>query len=196
MFRPSQPQEGKIANIGSVKLFSTTDAPPLAFRPLFSPKVDAAAAFSDPKGDHTSGNRPTQGDSIGGEGGEEGVEPRLANLDDASNADFGLHHPSSVVARDTDARRPSAIGRDSAATLLQSRFRGYRFRKGGDIGGGGRKETVTRSSPSGGETRHSVLDLEVRDVEIKIRRGIQRGPRYTYCMRNRLNLISEQQPRT
>lgn len=143
-------------------------------------------------GHHPSGNHNTQGDNVEGEGEEEGVEPRLANLDDANNVDSGLHHPSSVIAHDTDARRPSTLGHDSAATLLQSRFRGYHLRKGGGIGGRGNKKMVATSSPSDGGTRCSVLDLEVRAIEVRTGRGVRRSSNLTDLQR--LNLVSEQQP--
>lgn len=166
--------------------------PPLACPPLLFPKVGAAATFSDLSGQHPSGNHTTQADNVEGEGEEEGVEPRLAKLDDANNAHSGLHHPSSVVARDTDVRGPSTLGRDSAATLLQSRFRGYHLRKGGGIGGRGSNKMVATISRSGGGTSCSVLDLEVRDNKVGRGRGIRRSTYLTSLQR--LNLVSEQQP--
>ncbi|CAM9771908.1 unnamed protein product, partial [Ectocarpus sp. 6 AP-2014] len=141
-------------------------------------KIDAAEALSG-------------GGGVGPKG--EGVEPRIANLDndndnrnrDGSGNGTGLappnQHPSSTVARDSQARIGSAgggVGRDAAASLVQSRFRGYRTRRG--LVGGGGAEGLTAGGKGGaggqsdgvsagdgglvdgveGKEKCSVLDLE------------------------------------
>lgn len=99
----------------------------------------------------------------GSSGGQkrEGVEPRLASLEIDENVDCGggdggnetglsVHphqHPSSTVARDSRARVPG-LGRDAAASLVQSRFRGYRARRNGGAGGG-----ITGGGIAGGRDR-------------------------------------------
>eukprot|EP00752_Nemacystus_decipiens_P007715 g6898.t1 len=114
-------------------------------------KVDAAEALSggsskrcDPPGD--------------------GIEPRLASVEaqgegsDGDRGEGGLqHHPSSTVVKDSGARAGPAIGRlgrDAAASLLQSRFRGYRTRKGI----GGRDGGFERGGAGSGKS--SLLELE------------------------------------
>lgn len=79
-----------------------------------------------------------------------------------------MHHPSSTVARDSQARQTPAVsdvGRNLAATLVQSRFRGYRTRNCWSGKDGGR-ETVESAqaveSRSGDVSGYSVLALEVR----------------------------------
>ena len=133
-------------------------------------KVDKAESLSV----RNEGHRPSQS---GGAQGEEGllpheVEPRLAKLEDDSG-EAGPRHPSSAVARDSYARTRSAseLGHDAAACLLQSRYRGYRLRKYGGLGGvisGTSSDQEERSHdtlrPAAGsvvDAKCSVLDLEV-----------------------------------
>ena len=152
-------------------------------------KVDRAesSSLSAPR---NGGHRPSQ--SGGGGQDEEGggllpgggVEPRLAKLEDDGGGDTGPRHPSAAVARDSYARERSAseLGHDAAARLLQSRYRGYRLRKRGGVGGvesgtssheeeeeeeeeeDGRQLYTTRpaAGSSGMDAECSVLDLEVR----------------------------------
>ncbi|CAB1116161.1 unnamed protein product [Ectocarpus sp. CCAP 1310/34] len=139
-------------------------------------KIDAAEALSG-------------GDGVGPKG--EGIEPRIVNLDndnrtlDGSGNGTGLappnQHPSSTVARNSQARIGPAgggLGRDAAASLVQSRFRGYRTRRGLVGGGGAEGLTAGGKSGAGGQPdgvsgegglvdgvdrkgKSSVLDLEV-----------------------------------
>lgn len=119
----------------------------------------------------------------GGGGGDErsgpsgdGVEPRLASLEthgDEHGGDGGEtelhHHPSSTVVRDSGARAGPAtrLGRDAAASLLQSRFREYRTRKkwvGGGFGGGDGVDGSNAEGGGGGGVssgKCSLLELEV-----------------------------------
>lgn len=122
-------------------------------------KLDAAGALSD---------EPP---------GEEGVEPRLASLETHGDENEGdgdetelHHHPSSTIVRDSGARAgpaTSRLGRDAAASLLQSRFRGYRTRKGWAGGGVGGRDGVdgpnSEGRGSGGVSsgKGSLLELEV-----------------------------------
>lgn len=118
-----------------------------------------------------------------------GIEPRFATQVNNGN-EAGLHHPSSAVARDTytRTRSASALGRDGAATLLQSRFRGYHARKHGNPGGGaltgddGMAGTSSQIERRGIDAVHStagrvqdgtrsILDFEVTRLEEKLEKG-------------------------
>lgn len=116
-------------------------------------KVNAAAAALAGSQDPTPGH-PSHGD--GEDGGR--IEPRLVDLDDGNTVRRGIHNASSAVSRDTGARGPSALGPDSAATLLQSSFRGYRLRRGG--GGVGGFDEGRNTSPG---TRDREDDNEAGD---------------------------------
>lgn len=136
----------------------------------------------------------------GGDRKREGVEPRSASLENdenvgdgggggANEAGLSLHphqHPSSTVARDSLAR-VAGLGQHAAASLVQSRFRGYRARRKGGTEGSisgvhGRADGPIAGEAAinaweGGWERHgrsgggegansekcSILDLEVRN---------------------------------
>lgn len=107
----------------------------------------------------------------------QGVEPRLASFEthgDENECDGGErglhHHPSSTIVRDSGARAgpaTSRLGRDAAASLVQSRFRGYRTRKGwvgGGVGGHVGADGPNAEGRGGGgisSGKGSLLDLEV-----------------------------------
>lgn len=152
-------------------------------------KVNAAASLAGPS---TKPSSTPGEDTTGG-----GIEPHVANLCDNSNksnsngtiTDGGTslggalahpiqstdqHHPTSAVSRDTGARGSSGLGRDNAATLLQSRVRGYNVRRhvactsgvGGTAGTDGGVAMGTAGTAAydmaGSGTGCPVLDLEVR----------------------------------
>lgn len=156
------------------------------FVPL-SIKVDKAESLSTRNGSHhqrpshrDGGGQDQEGLLLPDRGGE--TEPRLAKLEEEDDDDDGEagppRHPSSAIARDSYARTRSTsnLGRDAAARLLQSKYRGYRLRR---YGGGGLGSVIsgTDSSDDQGERTHgvslragaggamggkcSVLDLEV-----------------------------------
>lgn len=162
----------------------------VAFLAPFLFKVDKAqesSSLSAPRNgsqEHPSqrGGGGAQDDEQGGRLPGGGVEPRLAKLEDGGGGggggEAGPHHPSSAVARDSYARTRSTgeRGRDAAACLLQSRYRGYRLRKYGGAGGvvsgtsseqeeGGEERQHDALRPAPGsvvDAKCSVLDLEVR----------------------------------
>lgn len=165
-------------------------------------KINAAAALvarNDPSSTTAPLDHPLHEQS-----GYNGVEPRVAKLDNdiinddrqnglagtADAANIGCvqhstlheqgHHPSFAISRDSGARGPSSLGPDGAATLLQSRFRGYRSRRlvandcAGIRGGAGARKgdgdadhdlalAQKGYAVGGAEGREerSVLDLEV-----------------------------------
>lgn len=152
-------------------------------------KVDKAESRSTqngnhhPRPSHRSGGGQNEEDILIPAGGG-GIEPRVAKLEEGDNSDGAVAgtpcHPSSAVARDSYARAPStnSLGRDAAACLLQSRYRGYRLRKyGGGVSlrGGmpgrdssdGQEERARGATPFCSEAgramdgKCSVLDLEV-----------------------------------
>lgn len=156
-----------LAGSAIIRIFNVSAFSSNFFRsPLALQKVDAAGALP---GDGDGGRSDPSGD---------GIEPRLASLeihgdeDEGDGAETGLHHhPSSTVVRDSSARAgptTSRLGRDAAASLLQSRFRGYRTRKGWVEGGvsGGRGGADDPNADGGGgggvgSGKCSLLELEV-----------------------------------
>lgn len=129
-------------------------------RPAFANKVSAAAALAAP-------SKPSLHiERIG-----EGIEPRLADLNntegETTRADELVqptgnhdHHPSYSMSRDSGARGPSALGHDDAATLLQSRVRGYSVRR---HFGGTNNVTKERGGSSGGAI-DGAAKVEKRNV--------------------------------
>lgn len=120
-------------------------------------KIDAAEALSGRRGGGAGGGGEGGGRSVGNGG---GVEPRLADFHDGDGAHGSQQgvlnqHPSSTVVRDSQARAGQAtggrLGPDAAASLLQSRFRDYRIRKGGAAGGGGDGVDGVGEGGGGGE---------------------------------------------
>lgn len=157
-------------------------------------KVDAAEALS-------CGGGGGRGSDPSGDG----VEPRLASLEthgdinEGSVSETGLHNcPSSTVVRDSGARAgptTSRLGREAAASLLQSRFRRYRTRKGwigGGVGGrGGVDGLNAEGGGSGGVSsgKCSLLELEVGSTF----EGQKKARKLRRCTRCHLIMPAEHQ---
>ena len=131
----------------------------------YTHQINVAATLSDREG-NAARRHPSQADTREGAG----VEPHVVQYKNDGDESGALpHHPSSVAFRDKNARvfwAANKFGPEDAATLLQSRFRGYRSRKYGATGGGIPPSSAEKNGDLHQrvvEDEHcSILDLEVR----------------------------------